>query len=159
MSVAQCESHFTAANIQLTSAFPYAMSPSSAPSFLPSCWQDLSLSLEKMGESSTALPAQKLFEICSYLCQESLLCFLITANQLLHYHHLSCCFVSHLVETKPTTTGKVQEYTAAMLLQLFGKSVTFPSIQRRIGWEEIQSPGICRKPHDTSFRIHQRCCM
>lgn len=120
----------------------------------------ISLSLEKMGESSTALPAQKLFEICSYLCQESLLCFLITANQLLHYHHLSCCFVSHLVETKPTTTGKVQEYTAAMLLQLFGKSVTFPSIQRRIGWEEIQSPGICRKPHDTSpFRIHQRCCM
>lgn len=45
MSIAQCESHFTAANIQLMSAFPHAMSPSSAPSFLPG-----SLSLEKMGE-------------------------------------------------------------------------------------------------------------
>lgn len=58
---------------------------------------------------------------CSYLCQESLLCFLITANQLLHHHHLSCCFVSHLVETETTTTGKVQEYIAPMLLQLFWK--------------------------------------
>lgn len=46
MSVAQRESHFTAANIQLMSAFLYAMSPSSAPSFLPGCWQDLSLSGE-----------------------------------------------------------------------------------------------------------------
>lgn len=34
---------------------------------------------------------------CSYLCQKSLLCFLITANQLLHHHHLPCCFVSHLL--------------------------------------------------------------
>lgn len=120
MSIAQCESHFTAANIQLMSAFPRAMSPSSAPPFLPGCWQDLSLS----GEDGRVLPPYWLrscLKSCSYLCQESLLCFLITANQLLHHHHLSCCFVSHLVETKPTTTGKVQEYTAPMLLQLLKK--------------------------------------
>lgn len=76
------------------------------------------------GEDGRVLPhywIRSCLKSCSYLCQESLLCFLITANQLLHHHHLSCCFVSHLVETKPTTTGKVQEYTAPMLLQLLKK--------------------------------------
>lgn len=46
MSIAQCESHFTAANIQLMSAFPRVMSPSSVPWFLPGCWHDRSLSGE-----------------------------------------------------------------------------------------------------------------
>lgn len=61
MSIVQCESHFTAANIRLVFAFPHAVSPSSAPRFLPGCWHDHSL--EKTEESSTTLLAQKLFEI------------------------------------------------------------------------------------------------
>lgn len=117
MSIAQCESHFTAANIQLMSAFfPMQCLP---PQHLHSC--QVAGRIPLSGEDERVPPHYWLgsfLKSCSYLCQESLLCFLITTNQLLHHHHLSCCFVSHLVETKPTTTGKVQEYTAAKLLQL-----------------------------------------
>lgn len=115
------KSHFTAANVQLVSGFPQcnvSLLSTSIPASL------LAWSLFHWGRWNGVPPYYWLghfWKSCSYLCQKSLLCFLITANQLLHHHHLSRCFVSHLVETDTTTTGKVQEYIAPKLLQLFWK--------------------------------------
>lgn len=114
------------------------------PQHLHSCQVAGRISLS--GEDGRVLPHycfRSFLTSCSYLCQESLLCFLITANQLLHHHHLSCCFVSHL------GGNKTHNYRQGSRIHSFDAPVTSEKVQHspesredKRG-EEIQSPGIC----------------
>lgn len=158
MSIAQCESHFTAANIQLVSAFPHAMSPSSAPSFLPGCWQDLSL--WRRWESSTTLLFQKLFDI---------LFLPLSRKSSVFPHHSESAPSSPspflLLCESPGWKQNPQLQARFKNTQLwcscdFWKSATFPWIQRR------QERGGNSEPRDLlkttgnfSFCNSPRCCV
>jgi hypothetical protein len=59
----------------------------------------------------------------SHLSQESLLGFLITADQLLHDHHFACGFVSHLRKDKGEQRRDQRQFWHSVWDNLWAKGV------------------------------------